>query len=102
MKMLSFAAHEFNYLFRSLQTLVIFVIFFSITFLPMLAGEDVFSNDLGNVNINSPYQIMQTLIILNIFTIFISPIFIANSVLKDIDCRFEGILFSMPISKKTI
>jgi ABC-type transport system involved in multi-copper enzyme maturation permease subunit len=99
MKMLSFALFEFRYLVGSIQTLATFTLFFGITFLPMMVGEAVFSDGIGNVHPNSPYQIMMTLIVLSIFAIFISPAFVASSVLKDEDCRFNGILFSIPISK---
>ncbi|MBL4659126.1 MAG: hypothetical protein JKY19_02125 [Alcanivoracaceae bacterium] len=54
----------------------------------------------GNVFINSPYIITKFLILLSLLMVFITPAFIANSVLKDVDNQFDGILFSTPISKK--
>ncbi len=100
MKMFSFAVYEFRYLFRSFQTAVIFAIFFGVTFLAGAQGEVLFGSGGGNVHLNAPYQIMKTLIVLSIFVIFISPAFVASAVLRDTDCRFDGILFSMPISRK--
>jgi aminopeptidase N len=46
----------------------------------------------GNVNINSPYALLQTLGIINIFALFVVTAFVANVVIRDDDTRFAPIM----------
>lgn len=92
------AAFEFRYMLRSPQTFVTFGLFFLLAFFAM-ASDNVQIGAGGNVLVNSPMALLQTFLILNIFAIFAVPSFVANSVLKDFDHKFDGILFATPISK---
>lgn len=99
--MFSIAAHEFRYMFRSFQTMVVFFVFFGVTFLLTANGSEFQSTARGgNVYANSPYMITAVLITMAIFAIMIVPSFMANAVLKDVDNKFDAILFSTPISKR--
>ncbi len=96
--MLRIAAHELRYMLKSPQTVVAFSIFFLLTFFAMISTNITIGGG-GNVDVNSPYAITMTLLTLNVFAVFVVPSFLANSVLKDFDNKFDGILFAAPISK---
>jgi len=96
--MLRIAANEFRYMLRSPQTIVSFAVFFLFTYFAM-ASNNVTIGAGGNVDVNSPFALTQTFLIMHVFAIFSVPAFIANSLLKDVDHKFDGILFSTPISK---
>ena len=98
--MLRIARHEFSYMLKSPQTIVSFAIFFLLAFFSIAFSDNVqIGGGGGNVDVNSPFAITQTLLILSVFAIFVIPSFVANSILKDVDHKFDGILFSTPISK---
>jgi ABC-type transport system involved in multi-copper enzyme maturation permease subunit len=96
--MLRIAAQEFRYMFKSPQTFVAFSIFFLLTFFAMISSNVQIGGG-GNVLVNSPHAITETLLIMNVFAVFVVPSFIANAFLKDVDFKFDGILFATPISK---
>lgn len=96
--MLRIALQELRYMLKSPQTIVAFSIFFLLTFFAMIS-TNVRIGGGGNVLVNSPFAITQTLLIMNVFAVFVVPSFIANSFLKDVDFKFDGILFATPISK---
>jgi len=96
--LLRIAANEFRYMLKSPQTVVSFLIFFLLAFFAM-TSDNVQIGAGGNVNVNSPFAIAQTLLIMNIFAIFVIPAFLANAVLKDVEHKMDGILFTTPISK---
>lgn len=100
MMMLRIAAYECRDLWRSFQTLLVFGIFFGIAFLTCANGSEFQSSARGGlVFVNSPYQIAVLIILSSIFSLLIVPAFVGNAALKDVDHRFDGILFSLPISK---
>jgi len=96
--MLRIALSELRYMFKSPQTIVSFAVFFLFTYFAM-ASNNVQIGAGGNVNVNSPFALTQTFLIMNVFAIFSVPAFMANALLKDIDHKFDGILFSTPITK---
>jgi ABC-2 type transport system permease protein len=53
----------------------------------------------GNVNVNSPYAILETLAVMNVFAVFIVTAFVANVVIRDQETGFAPILFSTRIRK---
>lgn len=93
------AAAEFRYLLRSPMMIVVFAIFFLLPFFAMVS-DNVQIGGGGNVLINSPYAIMQTLLIMTVFSVFAAPSFIGNAVLRDMDYRMDGIVFATPITKR--
>ncbi|UTW54737.1 M1 family aminopeptidase [Kordiimonas sp. SCSIO 12610] len=92
------ARYEFKYMVRSPQTIVGFAVFFLLPFFAMVSSNVQIGGG-GNVMVNSPFAIMQTLLIMSVFSIFLVPAYVANAVLKDIDHKMDGIIFSTPISK---
>ena len=96
--MFRIAVQELRYMLKSPQTAVGFSIFFLLTLLAMVS-TNVSIGGGGNVDVNSPYAISETLMVMNVFGIFVVPAFIANAILRDVDHKFDGILFSTPVSK---
>jgi ABC-2 type transport system permease protein len=100
MMMLRIATHEFRYMFWSVQTLISACLFFGLAFLITANGVEFQQTARGgNVFINSPHSITNFLMLFGLVGIFITPAFIANAVLKDVDSKFDGILFATPITK---
>ena len=98
---LKIAYHEFRYSFISLQSLVIASLFFGLAFLFTANGIEFQSTARGgNVYINSPYMIMNLLVMFGFIAFFIVPSYMASSVLKDVESKFDAILFSTSMSKK--
>ncbi|UTW59427.1 ABC transporter permease subunit [Kordiimonas sp. SCSIO 12603] len=98
--LLRIAANEFRYMFKSPQTIVTFAIFFLLPFMAMVFSDNVQIGAGGNVKVNSPFAIAQINLILNLFSVFVAPAFMANAVLKDSENKMDGILFSTPITKE--
>ena len=96
--LLNIARNEFRYMLRSPQTYVAFATFFLLTFLATV-NDNIQIGAGGNVSVNSPFAIMQTLITMNIFAIFVIPAYMANAILKDHEHTMDGIIFSTPITK---
>jgi len=96
--MLRIARNEFSYMLKSPQTIVSFAVFFLFTYFAMVSSNVQIGAG-GNVDVNSPHALTQTFLIMNVFAIFSIPAFLANAILKDVDHKFDGILFSTPISK---
>jgi ABC-type transport system involved in multi-copper enzyme maturation permease subunit len=95
---LKIVQNEFKYMFKSPQTIVGFAIFFLLPFFAMISPNVTIGGG-GNVLANSPFAIMQTLLSMSVFAIFMAPAYIANSILKDVDNKMDGIIFSTPITK---
>lgn len=51
------------------------------------------------VHVNSPHALMSTTLIMSIIGIFMTTAIMNNSILKDFEHKFDGILFSTPLSK---
>jgi ABC-type transport system involved in multi-copper enzyme maturation permease subunit len=92
------ALFEFRYQIRQPAFWVIFGIFFLLAFGAM-SSERVTIGGGGAENFNSPYQIMQTLLVMSIFGIFIVTAFVSNIVLRDFDTKSAEIIFSTRIRK---
>jgi ABC-type transport system involved in multi-copper enzyme maturation permease subunit len=92
------ALFEFRYQLRQPAFWVIFGMFFLLAFGAM-SSERVTIGGGGAENFNSPYQIMQTLLVMSIFGIFIVTAFVSNIVLRDFDTKSAEIIFSTRIKK---
>lgn len=86
--------------FASKITISAFAALFAIGFLLTANGSEfqTFAPG-GNIKVNAPYVLTRTLIIMSVFSVFTVPAFIASSILKDTENRFDPILFSTPIGK---
>jgi len=70
------------------------MVFFAVT------NEDVtVGQDMGNVNINSPFAIMTYSVMLSLLSIVMTTAFVNRSALKDFNYNFHSLLFSSPIKK---
>lgn len=100
MKTLYMAAYEFKYLVRSFQTLVIFLAVFGFWFVISANGIDFQSSASGGIVFaNAPTLITIVLLTFSVFSVFVAPFYTASPILKDVESRFDGILFATPISK---
>ncbi|HSI49737.1 MAG TPA: M1 family aminopeptidase [Ideonella sp.] len=92
------AAFEWRYQLRSPVFWVGCLIFFLLTF-GATTVDQIQIGSRGNVNINSPYAILQTLSIMNVFAVFIVVAMVAGTVLRDDETGFAPILRSTRVGK---
>ena len=92
------ALFEFRYQLRQPAFWVISGIFFLLAFGAM-ASERVTIGGGGAENFNSPYQIMQVMLVMSLFGLFIVTAFVSNIVLRDFDTKSAEIIFSTRIKK---
>jgi ABC-2 type transport system permease protein len=92
------AAFEWRYQVRSPVFWVGCLIFFLLTF-GAVTSDQVQIGARGNVNINSPFAIVQTLLIMSLFAVFVIVAMIANVVIRDDETGFAPILRSTPLGK---
>ncbi|MBP8294878.1 MAG: hypothetical protein KAX84_02145 [Burkholderiales bacterium] len=92
------AAFEMRYQLRSPLLFVGFALFFLFSF-GSATIEQIQIGGRGNVNINSPFTLLQTAAILNVFAIFVITAFVANVVIRDDETGFAPILRATRISK---
>ena len=93
------ATFELRYQSRSPLFFIGFAIFFLLTFASVVIDQ-IQIGSRGNVNVNSPYAILQTLAIMNVFAVFIVTAFVANVVIRDQQTGFAPILFSTRLRKR--
>jgi ABC-2 type transport system permease protein len=93
------ASFELRYQLRSPLFFISFAIFFLLTF-GSVTIDEIQIGSRGNVNVNSPYAILETLATLNVFAIFIVTAFVANVVIRDQETGFAPILFSTRLRKR--
>src|SRR5215468_3715424 len=92
------AAFEARYQIRSPLFFVGFALFFLLTF-GSVTIDQIQIGGKGNVNVNSPYAILQTVAIMNVFGVFVVTAFVANVVIRDDETGFAPIVRATPIRK---
>src|SRR5450759_1172360 len=92
------AAFEVRYQLRSPLFFIGFALFFFLTF-GSVTIHKIQIGGRGNVNVNSPFAILQTLAIMNVFAIFVVTAFVANVVIRDDETGFAPILRATRIRK---
>ncbi len=92
------AAFEFKYHARSPMFAATAFIFALLTF-GAVTSDQIQIGGVGNVKVNSPYAIAQTLGVLSIFAIFIMAAFVASVVVRDDETGFGPIVRSTRVSK---
>jgi aminopeptidase N len=93
------AAFELRYQLRAPIFAIGFAIFFLLTF-GSVTIDQVQIGARGNVNVNSPYAIAQTIGIMGIFALFIVTAFVANVVVRDDETGFAPILRATRLTKR--
>lgn len=92
------ASFEFRYQVRSPVFWVSCALFFLLTF-GSVTMDEIQIGSRGNVNLNSPFAILQTLSIMNVFLVFVIVALVANVVIRDDETGFAPILRSTPMTK---
>jgi ABC-2 type transport system permease protein len=92
------AAFEVRYQLRSPLFFIGYALFFLLTF-GAVTVDQVQIGAAGNVNVNSPYAILQTVGIMNVFGIFVITAFVANVVIRDDETGFAPIIRATRVSK---
>jgi ABC-2 type transport system permease protein len=92
------ARFEARYQLRSPLFVVAFALFFLFAF-GSVASENIRIGAGGNVHVNAPYAIAQTIAILNLFGLFVVTAFVANVVIRDDETGFAPLVRSTRIGK---
>ncbi len=92
------AAFEWRYQLKSPVFWVGCVLFFLLAF-GSVTSDNIQIGGRGNVNVNSPFAILQTLGIMNVFAVFIVVAMVAGTVLRDDDTGFAPILRSTRMTR---
>jgi len=92
------AAFEWRYQVKSPVFWVGCLIFFLLTF-GSVTVDQIQIGGKGNVNVNSPFAILQTLAIMSLFATFIVVAMVANVVIRDDETGFAPILRATSIGK---
>lgn len=94
----SIAAFEWRYQLKSPVFWVGCLIFFLLTF-GATTVDQIQIGSRGNVNINAPFAIVQTLGIMSVFAVFVVVAMVAGSVIRDDETGFAPILRSTRIGR---
>ncbi|HYS14018.1 MAG TPA: M1 family aminopeptidase [Burkholderiaceae bacterium] len=93
------AAFELRYQLRSPVFIVACAIFFLFSF-GSVTLDEIQIGARGNVNINSPFAIMQTIGTMTVLGLFVVVAFVANVVVRDDETGFAPILHATPVRKR--
>ncbi len=91
-------AFELRYQLRSPLFFAGYALFFLLTF-GSVTVDQIQIGAPGNVNINSPFALLQTVGIMNVFGIFVLTAFVANVVIRDDETGFAPIVRSTRVTK---
>ncbi|MEP3029717.1 MAG: M1 family aminopeptidase [Erythrobacter sp.] len=92
------ALFELRYQLRNPVFWVALIIFFLLTF-GATASENIQIGGGGNINVNSPFAILQTQLILTLFYMFVTTAFVANVVVRDDESGFGPMVRSTQVTK---
>lgn len=95
----SVAAFEARYQLRAPLFAIGFALFFLLTF-GSTTVDTIQIGARGNVNVNSPYAIAQTVAIMTLFALFVATAFVSNVIVRDDETGFAPILRATRISKR--
>ncbi len=92
------AAFELRYQLRAPLFAIGFTLFFLLAF-GATTVEEIRIGGVGNVHVNAPWTILQTLLIMNVFGMFVVTAMVANVVLRDTETGMAPIIHTTRISK---
>ena len=92
------AAFELRYQVRSALFFIGFAIFFLLTF-GSVTVDQIQIGGRGNVHLNAPLAILQTIGVMNVFGLFVLTAFVANVVIRDDETGFAPIVRSTRVTK---
>jgi ABC-2 type transport system permease protein len=87
---------EWQYCVRQPSFIVTMLLFFTFPFLSV-AIENVQIGLSGNINVNSPYSIAQTIVIMGVFGMFLVVNFVAKTAIRNDVTNMSEILYTKPI-----
>jgi hypothetical protein len=90
---------EINYHRRQYLFYVLAGVFFLLSFLATTTSSVSFVDGTGNININSPYTILRTLLSLSFLTLIGAIAFTENGVLRDHDMKMAELFLATPVRK---
>lgn len=93
------ATFETRYQLRSPLFIIAFALFFLLTF-GSVTSDTIQIGGRGNGNVNSPYAIALTVVILSIFATFVSAAFVANVIVRDDESGFAPLVRSTRVTKR--
>ena len=82
------AIFEARYQLRSPLFVVAFALFFLLAF-GSVTSENIRIGAGGNVHVNAPFAIAQTIAVLNLFGLFVVTAFVANVIIRDDETGFQ-------------
>ncbi len=94
------ALFELRYQLGSPTFKVTALFFFLLAFGAAASDSITIGGNGGNVLANAPFVVAQTAMILSLFALFASAAFVANSIVRDDETRFGGILHSTRLKTK--
>ncbi len=92
------AAFELRYQLRAPLFYVGYALFFLLTF-GSVTIDQIQIGARGNVDVNSPFALLQTVGIMNVFGVFVLTAFVANAVIRDDETGFAPIIRSTRVTK---
>jgi len=92
------ARFEVRYQLRSPLFAVATVLFFLLAF-GSVTSENIRIGAGGNVHVNAPFAILQTVGVLNVFAIFVVTAFVANVIIRDDETGFAPLVRSTRLTK---
>jgi len=93
------ARFEIRYQLRQPLFYILTLLYFLLAFGAIASDSVQIGGGIGNVHRNSPYVIMQFLLILTVFGVLSTTAFVANAVHRDFDLGTDSLFFSSPIKK---
>ncbi len=97
--LLRIAAFEARYQLRAPLFAVGFALFFLFTF-GSVTVDEIQIGGKGNVNVNAPFAIAQTVAVMSLLSAFIVTAFVANVIVRDDETGFAPILRATRITKR--
>ncbi|MEM6700462.1 MAG: hypothetical protein AAF599_18805, partial [Bacteroidota bacterium] len=94
-----FFTFDFKNRFKQPMVYIFFIINFALILMAVLLDEVTVGRGMGNVNINSPYSIMQYAALMSLISVIVTTAFMNTSALRDYNHKYDQILFTTPLKK---
>lgn len=90
---------ELKYHLKGFLFYILLAVFFLITFGAATSDGVTIGGAIGNVHRNSPFVIMQFMVVMSVFGVLTTTAFVANSVHRDFELGTDSLFFSSPVKK---
>jgi len=90
-------AFELRYQLRSTVFWITFLVFFLLAFGAAASDQITIGGKGGNVLVNAPFVIAQTMLVMSLFGLFVAAAFVASAVVRDDETGFGSIIHSSPL-----